>query len=191
MATAAEAARHVFMLPQYFNSYLVKGIIKKKPKGEYDLDEVREQVITFLRGARKAGGYHAVGAEHGHEGMEDQPQPLNLMAEKARKEKESADRLAMLNAKERGELVQASQVEAGVTLIIGRCRSRLLAIPAKLAPLVSGETSLPALQAIITRQINEALEELSLASFLGASSGPEEGDAEMGPAPGDDRQSMG
>jgi hypothetical protein len=54
MATAARAAKHIFLSERNFHVLLDDGTIKRKPRGDYDLDEVREQYIIGLR-AEKAG----------------------------------------------------------------------------------------------------------------------------------------
>jgi phage terminase Nu1 subunit (DNA packaging protein) len=43
MATAVQAAQHICLSPSRFRDYVAQGVIKRKPSGQYDLDEVREQ----------------------------------------------------------------------------------------------------------------------------------------------------
>jgi len=42
MATAVEAAQHIFLSPSRFRDLVAQGVFKRKPAGKYVLDEVRE-----------------------------------------------------------------------------------------------------------------------------------------------------
>src|SRR5437016_4121220 len=42
MATAVQAAQHIHLSPSRFRDYVAQGVIKRRPSGRYDLDEVRE-----------------------------------------------------------------------------------------------------------------------------------------------------
>jgi hypothetical protein len=86
---------------------------------------------------------------------------LDLTVEKARKEKESADKLEMANAVTRGELVLASDVEEMLGGEYARVKNKLLAAPPKLAPLMIGVKTPAEAQEIIKAVIYEALNELS------------------------------
>lgn len=81
--------------------------------------------------------------------------------EKARKDKEAADKLALENRVRRGELVEAADVENQWTNILMRVRSRLLSMPTSLAPLVSPEDDPAVIEDIISGSVREALDELS------------------------------
>ena len=81
--------------------------------------------------------------------------------EKARKDKEAADKLALENRVRRGELVEAGDVETEWTNILMRVRSRLLSMPTALAPLVSPEDDPAVIEDIISGSVREALDELS------------------------------
>ena len=81
--------------------------------------------------------------------------------EKARKDKEAADKLALENRVRRGELVEAADVEEEWTNILMRVRSRLLSMPTALAPLVSPEDDPATIEDIISGSVREALDELS------------------------------
>jgi hypothetical protein len=49
MASAAVAAKHIFISPTRFRDLVAVGKIKRKPSGRYALDEVREQYITNMQ----------------------------------------------------------------------------------------------------------------------------------------------
>jgi hypothetical protein len=54
MATAAQAAKHIFVTERHFHVLVADGTIKRQPRGDYDLDDVRKQAFIGLR-AEKAG----------------------------------------------------------------------------------------------------------------------------------------
>lgn len=86
---------------------------------------------------------------------------LDKNAELARKAKEEADKLEMENALRRGELREAADVDAAVIAAFTRVRSRLLAVPSKLAPKVVTAEDANAAEAEISVAIREVLRELS------------------------------
>ena len=86
---------------------------------------------------------------------------LDLNAERARLAKEQADAAAMRNAVSRAELLPAGEVVEAMRQAFGACRARLLAIPAKAAPLVAGMQSRAEVRDILTNAVYEACDELS------------------------------
>lgn len=86
---------------------------------------------------------------------------LDLNAERARLAKEQADAAAMRNAVSRGELLPAAEVVGAMRAAFGASRARLLAIPAKAAPLVAGIESPAEVRDILTGAVHEACDELA------------------------------
>lgn len=86
---------------------------------------------------------------------------LDFNEQRARREKEAADKLELENAVTRGELVQASEVEEMWGGEYSRVKNKLMAIPPKLAPLMLGVKTPAEAQEIIKAVIHEALDELS------------------------------
>jgi len=82
--------------------------------------------------------------------------------EKARKDREIADKYALANAERRGELVEASSVEKVWLAQITACKTRLLAIPRKCAPAVVMVTEPTEAEAIIEQEVRDALEALAV-----------------------------
>lgn len=81
---------------------------------------------------------------------------------KTRLANEQADRLALQNAKTRGELIPREEVNAMWIDDVAKVRTKLLALPQKLALSLSGVAHQPQdVQDILTREIYEALNELS------------------------------
>lgn len=146
MATIGEVARHLFMDERTFRKLVDDGTITRRERGAYDLDDSREEYIRSIR---------EVAAGRVQSGELDRAQ------ESARKDKEIADKYALENAQRRSELLPRDEVAAAVTAAFARVRARLLALPAKIAPLVLGLTSLAEIKGKISDAVNEALAELA------------------------------
>jgi phage terminase Nu1 subunit (DNA packaging protein) len=86
---------------------------------------------------------------------------LDLTAENARLAKERADAQALKNAELRGELVPASDQDAGLIGLATATQARILAVPAKVASECASETSPHGCQAIIERGLHDALNDLA------------------------------
>ncbi|SFJ68160.1 hypothetical protein [Methylobacterium brachiatum] len=141
MATVGQAAAHVFLAERNFYELLDRGVVERQPAGEYDLEIVREEVIRQLRAAAS--------------GREKKPGALDGEFEKARKDKELADRTALQNAVTRGELVAIEEIGKQVEREYAVVRERLLGISGKL-----GADLTPEQVARIEAEIRDALEEL-------------------------------
>jgi len=63
---------------------------------------------------------------------------LDAEQERARKDKEAADRLALQNAETRGDVARVSVMEAEVGALLADHRQNALAVPTKLAPTLVG-----------------------------------------------------
>ncbi len=86
---------------------------------------------------------------------------LDLNAERARLAKEQADRTAMANAVERGELLRVATVATEWGRMLSACRAKLLAAPTKLAPRLAKEKTPVRCLELVTTEIYAALHELS------------------------------
>jgi hypothetical protein len=56
MSSQAECAIHLFFSQQWFRELIARGIVARKPANAYDLDVVRREVLTHLRGQDAARG---------------------------------------------------------------------------------------------------------------------------------------
>ena len=146
MATIAECAKHLIMDERRFYQLLDEDVIERQSRAAYDLDAVREQYIRNLR--EVAAGRVITGG-------------LDPSQERARKDKELADKTALTNAATRKELLPRGDVHLAVTSAFAKVRARILSLPTKMAPLVLGLTSLPAVQEKLSNATNEALAELA------------------------------
>lgn len=95
-----------------------RGIAVHIKHDTYDLTATTRAYVQHLRGVASGRG----GEDH----------ILSLTIERARLAKEQADAQALKNAKLRGELVAASEVERVWADALRQLRARLLAIPARI-----------------------------------------------------------
>jgi phage terminase Nu1 subunit (DNA packaging protein) len=154
-----------------FSQLVDNGTISRAERGAYDLDRVREQYVRHLRevaASRKPTG------------------PLDPSQEKGRKDKELADQTALRNAAMRRELLPRDEVRAAVVDAFSRVRSKLLALPSKLAPLVARSASIADARQKISDGIKEALSELAATRVAdeGFVDGPSGGSGDGGRAVG-------
>jgi terminase small subunit / prophage DNA-packing protein len=148
MATQADVAAHLFMSRQNASELFGRGILPDRGRAGADLDECRRAYIEHIR-AQAAG---RVGSGDGE---------LDLTEERARKAKEEADRLEMLNAQTRGELLARADVDAAVIGAFARVRARMIGVPSKVAPVVVTMDTPAEAEAAIRKAIYEALKELA------------------------------
>jgi len=123
----------------------VKPVAQRKPKGE--LFTLRQFVDAFTE-------YNAPSAR-------PKTGDIDPEYEKARKDREIADKYAIANAQRRGELLEASDVERVWLSRITAAKTRLMGIPRKCAPAVVMVTAPADAEAIIEQEVRDALEELA------------------------------
>lgn len=157
MATVSQAAAHVFLAARNFYDLLDRGVIERMPAGEYDLEIVREEYIRHLQ---------KVAA-----GREKKSGDLDGEYEKARKDKELADRTALQNAQTRREVVLVADVETLVAREYAVVRERMLGIPGKLSGLLT-----PKQVERLDGEVREALEELTADADPAGGLGEPDGD---------------
>lgn len=85
----------------------------------------------------------------------------NPFAEKARLDAARADMTELDLAERRGELLPVADVEFALAALLSGARTRILAVPAKVAAEIAAETSPAACHALIERAIHEALEQIA------------------------------
>ena len=94
-------------------------------------------------------------------GIQDNGEVLDLNAERARLAKEQDDKTAMDNARLRGELVPVAAARELLEKILSTFKTRILSIPAKLAPLMVGLKSITEARDLVYDHLVGALNELS------------------------------
>ena len=147
MATQSDFAAHVGISQPVVAELVARGIIKSAGRGGIDLDEAR---LAYCANLRAVAAGRAV-TEGG----------LDLSDERARKAKEEADRLEMLNAQMRGELLARSDVDAAVSAAFARVRAKMLSVPTKVAAEAMLVNTPAEAEAIIREAVCEALAELA------------------------------
>lgn len=145
MATLSELAVHLDLSQKRLTDLINEGVITKKPRGAYNLREAMKEYLDNLR-AQARGRSGSKGA--------------NLTEERARLAKESADAKEMENEVERGNLVQIEDVAKVVEGQLDRCRTKLLALPTKIAPEAHAAPTPGEARQIIETAIVDALNEL-------------------------------
>lgn len=168
MATDAEVAAHLDLSDRSIRELKRKGVLAEVPRGQNDMDECRVAYIRHLRD-QAAGRSGEMG-----------PKKLDLMAEKARDAKESADARAMKNAVQRGELVPVGALSAAVIGMVEMAKARMLRVPAVVA---KGNV---ALQDRIDRAIRDGLEDLSATRVETVAGEEDNGGDEPDDAPADE-----
>jgi hypothetical protein len=91
---------------------------------------------------------------------------LDANYERARKDKEMADKIEMANMVARGELISEDVVKKFIIDAFTRLRTRMLGLPTKLAIRLVGLKSAIEIQKILDDGVREALAELSEHSVL-------------------------
>ena len=129
-----------------------EGVIPRAEKGRYELVPAVRGYIRYLRD-RSIG--------------RDGEQSSDVASERARLTREQADRVAMENAKARGELIPAPLVQKSVERAFAAFGSRINAIPRKAVSRLKGCSGDAAREKILRNMIKEALHELSAFDFSG------------------------
>jgi len=141
-----------------------EGVIPKTDHGRYELAPAVQGYIRYLQ-ERSLGRPSA---------------PVDYHMEKARLVKTQADKAEIELKELNGELVRTQDVSDQWYSTITDCKSRLLSIPSKAAPIVAAETNPGECQTIIDDLVREALEEL--ANYAVSESHNPEGDEGVEPA---------
>ena len=122
-----------------------EGVIPKAERGAYDLVGAVRGYVRYLRDLiQKAAG-----------GVSDLP------TERTRLVKAKADLAELEACQRRGELVPVADTVLAWTAVTARLRTRLLALPDKLAPLVHDAQSPAAVRALLRSAIHDALADLA------------------------------
>jgi phage terminase Nu1 subunit (DNA packaging protein) len=129
-----------------FHRALNRGVVAKKPRGQYDIQEVARALI---RDGQAAKGGHG-----------DYPSKIALSEARAALAREQAIAVRMKNAVMRREYAPLSAVQRQVEIIFAAVRERILSIPGKLAA-VCEMRSRADVELVLRDECWEALEELS------------------------------
>ena len=145
MASQTEIATKLGVTLKTLRDYIERGIISSKPQGQYTYEECVREYLSHLREIA-AGRMSSEG--------------LVLQDERARLAKEQADAKEMENMIERGELVYIDKIVSQFERQLLRCKTKLLALPTKVAAEVHASASVKEAKEILDLAMEEALSEL-------------------------------
>jgi len=145
MATAAEAANHIFLSISRFRDLVSAGTITRKPSNAYTLDEVREQYCKnaqLVMAGRSAEGGKA------------------LSTARARLAEAQAQKAEMANAIALGEFIETQLMRRILEGLFATIRENILGLAGKIADNVAQhapEQNRAAVYAIINGECRELL----------------------------------
>lgn len=122
-----------------------EGVIPKADRGQYDLIGSVRGYVRYLRD-------QAVRAQAG---------APDYASERARYIRARADLAEMEAAQRRGSLIAAEDIEAAWIAVLALLRTRLLALPDRLAPLAHEQTTVGNTRNLIRATIREVLDDLA------------------------------
>ena len=120
-----------------------EGVIPKAERGRYELIPAVRGYIAYLKERSLNPGV------------------ISFDEVRARKIAAEAEMAEIELREKKGQLIPASEVVDSWAEIVGACRSKLLAVPAKIAPVVAVEDNPAVCKQIVEEQIGEALYELA------------------------------
>lgn len=142
--TTKQLAEILNLSPRRVQQLAEEGVLVKSSRGKY---KAVESIQNFIRQLSKEQSSKASGVDYFDE---------RALHEKAKREKAQLELAVM-----KGELHRSEDVEFVMNDMIAAFRSRILAIPSKLAPQLAGKTDIPMIQQLLSLETNEALTELS------------------------------
>jgi len=145
MVTQVQLSDHLGISTTVISDLTSRGILEKNGKRGYDLEKCRLSYLGHLRD---------IASNRLKDG------DLDLGAERARLAKEQADAKEMENAVERGDLVYIEHIVKQFESQLGKCKTKLLAVPTKVAAEAHAAASVKEVQEIIESAVLEALSEL-------------------------------
>lgn len=149
--STGELAACLGIARQTIQSHKERGIIAPVARDTWETIKTLQAMCAHYRSIATAGA-----------------NDLDLSGERARLAKEQADGHAMKNEALRGSLLPRAAVTACVHDAFSRCRSRMLSIPGKMAPVLLTTRTAPEIQEQLLNAVSEALAELSETQVVGA-----------------------
>lgn len=146
MSTISEVCKWCGISRPTFHHALNRGVVAKKPRGQYGIQEVARALIKDGQAAK--GG-------HG-----DYASKVKLSEARAALAREQAIGVAMKNAVMRGEYAPLSVIQRQAEIIFTAFRERILSIPGKIAAICEMRSHME-VEEIVRSECYEALEELS------------------------------
>ena len=155
MATLADIADHLDLSVKSVSNLKRAGVFPEAQRAGHDLDAVRVAYIRHLR-ETAAGRSAAYGV-------------VDLTAERARLAAAQAVRAERENAVAEGEFLPRDEVHIAVTSAFALVRSKILALPSRMAPQVAPAMTPAEAQAMLKDACYEALDDLAATDIAGDS----------------------
>jgi phage terminase Nu1 subunit (DNA packaging protein) len=146
---AETIARLLDLTPRRVQQLVAESVIPRAERGRYEVVPVVRAYVRYLR-------ERAMASEVGQDAFAQH---------RARLTKARADMAELEHAQMLQDLVPAAQVEQAWAALVGVLRSRLLALPSKLAPRLAGLAHEAPIQEHLRAEITDALAELSEAEL--------------------------
>lgn len=143
--TTAQLAEILGLTPRRVQQLAEEEVLVKAGRGKYKAVESIQRYIQSLQ----------LKDQSGRDGE------IDYFKERARHEKAKRERAELELAVMKGELHRSEDVRTVMNDMIAAFRSRILAIPSKLAPQLVGKTELPVIQEMLSHETHAALTELS------------------------------
>jgi phage terminase Nu1 subunit (DNA packaging protein) len=144
LVDAATVAKVVGVSRQRINNLVADGVLPRADRGRFDLPST---VQAFFQ--HKYAKAHAEDVD-----------ARSLTIERSRLARLKADAAEREAKQQAGELVSASEIEAGWLAIASTVRTRILLVPRKIAPRVVTGTAIEA-ERLMQRELNAALAEIA------------------------------
>lgn len=137
--TSEVVARHLDVTERRVRQLRDEGIIREKRPGLYNLVDAMTRYIKYVNAGSK----------------------VDLNNERAKLTKVKREAAEMENRARKAELMEVGDVEKAYSTVMMNFRSRILALPQKLAPAVASMEGDQQIQDLIQAELEEALETLS------------------------------
>src|ERR1700730_3842636 len=143
LADAATVGKICGVSRQRINNLVADGVLPRADRGRFDLPST---VQAFFKNK--------------YEHSQGNADAKSLTSERSRLARLKADRAEREDKVETGELILASEIEAGWLAIVNVTRARILLVPTKIAPRVVLGTAIEA-ERLMRKELNDALKELA------------------------------
>ena len=154
MVKLTEVASHLGLSVTRVSQLISADILPKAPRGRHDLAACRLAYLEHLREIAAGRGSRDGG--------------LDLVAERARLAAAQSEKVERENAVAAGEFLPRGEVHIAVVSAFALVRSKILALPSRLAPVMAPAMTPAEAQSILKDACNESLDELAATDIAGA-----------------------
>lgn len=165
MATQADVAAKLGISDRWLRKLVEDAVVSDPGRGKWDTVATARQLLDY-----RSGEIDRLKAENASLRAQQQRadgDTANKGLEDARLARAKADKAEMEAGTMRGDLIPADQVADVVHGAVMVMKTRLLAMPAKIAPLVHAASTIAVAESLIREQVEDALLELSRTKVVG------------------------